>query len=83
MAMEKPIIATRIDAHLDVLENEDFVVWTESALAVDIAKSIMQSYVERHTLNEAAKRGPELVERSYDWSILGNRFGTFLGTVYG
>jgi glycosyltransferase involved in cell wall biosynthesis len=83
MAMEKPIIATRIDAHLDVLENEDFVVWTESAAAADIAKAIMQAYVERHTLNEAAKRGPELIERSYDWSILGDQFGTFLGKVYG
>jgi glycosyltransferase involved in cell wall biosynthesis len=83
MAMEKPIIATRIDAHLDVLENEDFVVWTESAVAADIAKSIMQAYVERHTLKEAAKHGPELIDRSYDWSILGNRFGKFLGTVYG
>jgi glycosyltransferase involved in cell wall biosynthesis len=83
MAMEKPIIATKIDAHIDVLQDQRFVVWPESEDAHGIAQSIRRAYINRRALNEAARSGPNLIKSSYDWRILGRRFGAFLRDNYG
>jgi glycosyltransferase involved in cell wall biosynthesis len=83
MAMEKPIIATRIPAHLDILEGQGFVIWTEGTKAADIAYSIKRAYAEQCSLNKAAKNAPLLIKEKYDWTILGGKFGAFLHEKYG
>lgn len=83
MAMAKPIIATRIAAHQDVLEGQEFVVWTGGHDALNFAKAIEFAYLNRHILATAAKNGPLLVSKHYDWKSIGQHFGHFLKDRYG
>lgn len=83
MAMAKPIIATRIAAHWDVLQSQEFVVWSDNHDALNFANAIEFAYLNRHKLAAAAKNGPLLVSKHYDWSSIGQHFGRYLKDHYG
>jgi glycosyltransferase involved in cell wall biosynthesis len=82
MAMAKPIIATRIYPHMDVLESQDFVVWTEGHGATGFARAIEFASRNRARLAAAAQAGPGLVARYYDWGRIAKTFGNYLTDRY-
>ena len=61
MASAKPIIATPIKAHLNVLDRCPFVVWTHGFDEHAIADTMVHSYENRVALADAAAAAPDLV----------------------
>jgi glycosyltransferase involved in cell wall biosynthesis len=82
MAMAKPIIATRIYPHLDVLESQDFVVWSDGHDATGFARAIEFASQNRGRLAKAAQTGPGLVAKYYDWGRIAQTFAKYLTARY-
>jgi glycosyltransferase involved in cell wall biosynthesis len=78
MACGKPIIVTPIAAHKDVLDAEDFVIWTSGEGPADIRRAIEYAFDHRDDLMYAAKAGPEFVERRFNWASHAKRLGDYL-----
>jgi len=83
MASAKPIIATRISAHEEVLKSEQFVTWIDEFNSDGIAAAIEKAFNDRHILAEQATVGPELVSKKYSWCVLADKFSVFFANKYG
>jgi len=82
LACKKPIILTPIPAHKNIVENEDFIVWTDGDKIEDFVKSIEYAYKNRKILTEAAKKAPDVVEKKYGWEVQGKRLADYLKRKY-
>jgi glycosyltransferase involved in cell wall biosynthesis len=82
MACGKPIIVTPIPAHRDVLEGQDFVVWSEGGASTDLKNAIEHAYDSRLRLARAAKHAPRIVRDRFDWSVQARRLANYLATRF-
>ena len=82
MASAKPIIATPISAHLNVLESCPFVVWTTGFDKCAVAEGMLKAYENRSSLAHAAITGPDIARSKYDWELIGGSFAEFLNSRY-
>jgi glycosyltransferase involved in cell wall biosynthesis len=69
LACAKPIIATPIDAHIDVLKEAPFVVWTGGYEPADFNEAISSAFLRLAELKRAAESAPELVRDRYEWHV--------------
>ncbi len=83
MACGKPIIVTRITAHKDVLDGQEFVVWAGDASADEFRDAIEYAYANRVRLCRDAQRGPQLVKEQYDWRIHAHKLGGYFEKTFG
>lgn len=82
LACGKPIILTPIAAHKAIVNNEDFIVWTDGDTTEDFVKAIKYAYENRVMLTEAAKRAPDLVREKYEWKVQGKKLADYLKRKY-
>jgi len=82
MAAAKPIIATPIAAHSNVLDGCPFVMWTNGFDERAIAGAMVQAYENRVTLAHAAAGAPKIVRANYDWELIGRSFAEHLNSCY-
>jgi len=82
LACGKPIILTPIAAHKAIVNNENFIVWTNGDRAEDFAKAIEYAYENRVMLTEAAKKAPNLAREKYEWRIQGKKLADYLKRKY-
>jgi glycosyltransferase involved in cell wall biosynthesis len=83
MASAKPMILTPIQAFTDVLDGQDFVVWTKGYDETDFRDTIEYAYENRESLTENARRGPSIVKSQYDWSNQGAKLAHYLKQTFG
>lgn len=74
----KPVIATRIPAHINVLQGKDFVFWADKSSPAEIADAIREAYVQRAHYKNRAKKAREYVIDNYDWEIQARKFEQFI-----
>jgi len=67
MACGKPIISTPIAAHLDVLSNYEFVVWTHGFDEVHFGEAITAATASLSLISKAASTAPLLVQDRFQW----------------
>lgn len=77
MACGKPIILTPIPAHLDVIKDSDFIVWTEGDEIKDFQLAIQEAYDNRERITQAAMQAPQLVESKFSWKIQGKKLSEY------
>jgi len=82
MASAKPIVATPIAAHSNVLDSCPFVVWTNGFDEHAIADAMIRAYENRVTLAHAAAAAPKIVRANYDWELIGRSFAEYLKSCY-
>jgi len=82
LACGKPIILTPIAAHRAIVNNENFIVWTNGDRAEDFAKAIEYTYENRVMLTEAAKKAPNLARENYEWKVQGKKLADYLKRKY-
>jgi glycosyltransferase involved in cell wall biosynthesis len=82
MAAAKPIVATPITAHSNVLGESPYVVWTEGFDEKAIANGMKTAYENRRALAEAAAVAPDIARANFDWEIIGRGFADYLKTRY-
>mgnify|MGYP001562362931 FL=1 len=78
LACGKPIILTPIPAHRSILDNHNFVIWTEGDRIEDYAKAIDHVYRNRKQLINYADQAIEIARQKYDWSAQGNKLADYL-----
>lgn len=82
MAAAKPIVATPITAHSNVLDDSPYVVWTEGFDVAGIAKGMETAYENRQALSKAAAVAPNVARSNYDWELIGRGFAEYLKSRY-
>ena len=82
MATAKPMILTPIPAHKNVLDNQEYVVWTKGEAINDFVEAIKFAYIQRSRLQRAALKAPGFVRSRYDWICQGEKLAGFFNTVF-
>jgi len=82
LASGKPIILTPIPAHMDVVGEEDFIVWTKGDDSADFAWAIQEAFHRRKELAAAALQGRRVAQERFDWRSIGRGFASYLDRVY-
>ncbi len=82
LACGKPVILTPIPAHKNIVNNKDFIVWTEGNRVEDFVRAIEYAYDNRDILTEAAKEAPNFVRENYEWEVQGKKLADYLKRKY-
>ncbi len=67
LAMSKPVILSRIEAHVSVLNDRPAGIYLESVSPEAIADAINSAYQHRHKMKEWGDSGRRLVMENYTW----------------
>mgnify|MGYP001582271835 CR=1 FL=1 len=73
MAMEIPIVATRVGGIPDFLEDEKTGLFANEEDAEDIAKKVIRLLTNEALYNRIAINGRMLVQEKYSWDAIANR----------
>ncbi|OGL15641.1 MAG: hypothetical protein A3K12_13560 [Candidatus Rokubacteria bacterium RIFCSPLOWO2_12_FULL_71_19] len=78
LAMEKPVIVSRIEAFTEVLAGYPGAVFLDAVTPEAIARAIETAYRERRALSRAAVGGRRLVKERFTWERQAEEFWRFL-----
>jgi glycosyltransferase involved in cell wall biosynthesis len=67
LAMEKPVIATDIEAHRDIIDSSRCAFSIPDNSPAEIESSILSAYDQRHSLCVYGKLGRKIVVQEYTW----------------
>lgn len=81
LAMEKPVIATDIEAHRDVINSQMCGFIIQSNDPSEIKKAIMKAYKLRETLLSYGKTGRDIVLKRYTWQSQAVTLENYLCTL--
>lgn len=73
-----PVIATRIPAHLNLLEGKEFVFWADSASPEDLAEAIKLAYENKEHFQTLGCEARKFVVDNYTWKEQANRLSRFI-----
>lgn len=77
LACGKPVIATKISAHINILEGKNFVFWANSASPQDIASAIKEAYMKREYYTNLGSKARKFIIENYTWEKQAQKLGTF------
>jgi len=69
LACGKPVIVTRIPAHLSVLKEKRFAFWAENSSPERLREAILRSYENRHLFCHMGEEARKYVVHSFDWEV--------------
>lgn len=78
LACGKPVIVTRIPAHINVLEGKEFAFWAYSSAPKEIAKAIKKAYAKKHRFNKIGKQARQFVNNYFTWKIQAEKILRFI-----
>ncbi|MBD3414377.1 MAG: glycosyltransferase [Candidatus Aminicenantes bacterium] len=78
LACGKPVIATMIPAHQNVLEGKEFVFWAPKSSPKKIADAVITAYKKRSDLENLSKKSREFVTHHYTWEKKAKQLEDFL-----
>lgn len=82
LACAKPVILTPIVSHKNIIENEDFIIWTEGDKVDDFIKAIEYALKNTEKLKRKSRMAIETVRNNYEWAVQGNIFVNYLRKKY-
>ena len=77
MAMEKPVVATNIDAHRNLIKNGITGILT-NCYEDDFKRGIIDLLNDPNLAHEIGKKGRRFVEKKYSNEIIGHKYKDFL-----
>ena len=81
LACGKPVIVTKIPAHINVLNGKCFAFWAETSSPDSIAKAILEAYNSKNNFGEYGKEARNFVEKNYSWEKQLSELEKFLKKV--
>lgn len=81
MAMRKPVILSKIEAHTSIPNIEKAVFFIDSNSPEQITTQIEKAYINRGRLKSIGKEGYKIVSENYAWDIQANKLLGFLKNV--
>jgi len=81
LAMEKPVIATDIDAHRSVMGTAECVRYISNNCPEEIAQAIWDLYQQRDRLYEKGKAGRKIVKDRFTWEAQARNLEAYLYKV--
>jgi glycosyltransferase involved in cell wall biosynthesis len=78
LACGRPVIATKIPAHVSVLKGRDFVFWAEDNSPEKLADAVKRAYEARNRYEELAGKSREFIKHEYTWDIQAEKLERFL-----
>jgi len=67
LACGKPVIVTKIPAHINVIREKSFAFWAETSNPKGIAKAILEAYNSKNYFKELGKKARDFVGKNYTW----------------
>ena len=81
LAMGKPVIASDIPAHRNVLQDNACAIYLSSIEPAEIARAIRYAYSRKGELARMGIIGRELIEQEYSWNAQAQRLTDYLVNV--
>jgi len=78
LACGKPVVVTKIPAHLNVLKGKEFAFWARSSEPIDIAEAIRKAYKSKSMFNIMGKRARAFVCNKYSWEVQAKKLEKFI-----
>jgi glycosyltransferase involved in cell wall biosynthesis len=78
LCMEKPVIATDILAHKEIMGNSKCAIYVPSAETNELAKAITRAYNNREKMASLGAYGKRIIEESYTWDKVAENFDKYL-----
>jgi glycosyltransferase involved in cell wall biosynthesis len=73
MAMEKPVVSTRIRGVVDVVKDEETGLLVEPRNPGETAQAILKILYDKRLANRLGKNGRRHVKRNYDWNVISKK----------
>jgi len=74
----KPVIVTKIPAHINILKGKEFAFWAENSTPTEIAKAIKNAYISRTKFTAWTESTKNLVLTNYTWEKQASKLLKFL-----
>jgi len=81
LACGKPVVATKIPAHVNVLQGRDFVFWADKSDPKDMADAIKNAYSQKNNHEKMSKKAREFVKNNYTWDKQAGKLEEFLRKI--
>jgi glycosyltransferase involved in cell wall biosynthesis len=81
LAMEKPVIATKIPAHTQIMGDNKCVFYTNSSEPCDLAEGILNAYMNQNSLSDFGAKGRQIIEHRYTWDKVAKSLDNYLKTL--
>jgi glycosyltransferase involved in cell wall biosynthesis len=78
LCMEKPVIATDIPAHKEIMGNNKCAIYLPSTEPNELAKAITRVYNNREEMKILGAYGRRIIEESYTWDKVAENFDKYL-----
>lgn len=74
----KPVIASEIPAHLNVLQGKDYVVWAKDSSPEQLAEAIERLYAHKEEFKRRASKARDFVIANYTWERQAQKLQRFI-----
>ena len=81
LALSKPVIVSRIAAHIAVLQESKSAYYLESITAEAIAEGVRYFYARKKELERLGAAGREIVGQRYSWTVQANKLLDYLKLI--
>ena len=78
LACGRPVVATKIPAHWNVLQGRDFVFWAEDSTPEKLAEAVIKAYEARDHYEKLGEKAREFIKHKYTWDIQAVKLERFL-----
>lgn len=78
LACGKPVIVTKIPAHLSILEGKEFAFWADASNPESVAKAIIGALNSKRKFEVLGQQARQFVERNYNWEKQAWKLENFL-----
>jgi len=81
LASGRPVIVTKIPAHVKVLENKEFAFWADSSDPESISKAILEAYKNKGSFERLGAAARDFAKMNYSWEIQLSKLNIFLKSI--
>jgi glycosyltransferase involved in cell wall biosynthesis len=78
LACGRPVVATKIPAHWNMLQGKPFVFWAEESTPEELAEAIKKAYKARNQYKKLGEKAREFIKHKYTWDIQAEKLERFL-----
>ncbi len=81
LACGKPVIVTRIPAHIRILDGKDFAFWAKTSSPEGIANAILIAYKNKKHFRKLGKEAIDFVKMNYSWEKQISKLEIFIKNI--
>jgi len=81
LACGRPVVATKIPAHTNILQGRDFVFWAEESTPEELAEAVKKAYEARDHYEKLGEKSREFIKHKYTWEKQAEKLERFLKEI--